>query len=484
MKRNLVRSCSIFIAILLFLFSFSSCVPKSSAKPDNQFYKKFSLKSNAIISPEALQKDKANYVGHVDDSFKIHFEKPTTVNTIVLSEKGDEILSFEISYYNPETKEMETIYKQDKVGSFRYCAFPEIETTDIEVKILKTKAEEFKLNEIDVLYATTNRKDLRVSSYVIVDTALDKKRLDAKHFETITDILLFSALRFDEQGNIVENELTFGDKKIKGKEAIKIALENIKSICGEKEPTIYLNLLGPDGDVNTKEEKHNIVFDEYADKFIANLVELTEEFNIDGISFDYEYPYKSKGWKTYSDFLVNLKNQLPEGKKIAIAVGPWGKTLTKKAQKCVDVLEVMTYDLFDDDGYHATFQGAVDGMHYMTKTGYSLSQCDLGLPFYGRPTGRYAFWPSYSDVYEQMGKFQNVVPMDAKVKVNEDGKEIEKEVGDNYYNSYQMIYDKTAYALDYGVGGLMIWHYACDVPVDTGLSLFDAIHQALLDRTI
>ena len=50
------------------------------------------------------------------------------------------------------------------------------------------------------------------------------------------------------------------------------------------------------------------------------------------------------------------------------------------------------------------------------------------------------------------------------------------------FNSVQMIKDKTAFANDYGLGGVMVWHYTCDVPYEDDLSLFKAIQTSLNTR--
>ncbi len=46
-----------------------------------------------------------------------------------------------------------------------------------------------------------------------------------------------------------------------------------------------------------------------------------------------------------------------------------------------------------------------------------------------------------------------------------------------YLNSAQMIADKTAFAIDAGLGGIMIWHMTCDLPYDNEFSLFKSIND-------
>lgn len=83
----------------------------------------------------------------------------------------------------------------------------------------------------------------------------------------------------------------------------------------------FTSIFRTDGDVDTKEEKHNQVFEEHADTLIAEIQNLLNTFDVDGVAFDYEYPYKNSGWKAYSKFLVALDKAIPD-KKISISLAP------------------------------------------------------------------------------------------------------------------------------------------------------------------
>ena len=86
------------------------------------------------------------------------------------------------------------------------------------------------------------------------------------------------------------------------------------------------------------------------------------------------------------------------------------------------------------------------------------------------------FWGNYKDVAGVLSP-SNVYLYDEPY-VNLDGT---TGTAANYFNDRQMIYDKTQYAIDLGLGGIMIWHMACDTP-DAGLSLTTAIYDAIADR--
>ena len=203
---------------------------------------------------------------------------------------------------------------------------------------------------------------------------------------------------------------------------------------------------------------------------------------MDGVAFDYEYPYKNSGWKAYSKFLVALDKAIPD-KKISISLAPWGGKLTDDAKAAVDNYEWMSYDLFDDDGYHAPFSVATDTADFLNASGYDLQKSALGLPFYGRPTDKSEIWTNYYECAERLGKYGNLDTAPLKTTLLEGGETTEETVTTpRYLNSYQMVFDKAAFAYDYGFSGMMVWHYACDAKADTGLSLFEAIAEAILSR--
>ena len=46
------------------------------------------------------------------------------------------------------------------------------------------------------------------------------------------------------------------------------------------------------------------------------------------------------------------------------------------------------------------------------------------------------------------------------------------------FNTPELIYEKTKWAAETGLGGVMIWRYGCDVPAENERSLFNTITSA------
>ncbi len=479
MKKTVTKKAlSILLTILLLVLCLCSCTKKVQ-KTD--FFSQYSIKSTAMFKTAEGESKKAAFSGKDGDYMDIVFQNPVSLNTLVLSEKGSEITEFEILV--KENGEFTSIYKQDAVGDLRYCAFEGDITTDaVRVQVLKTRSGSFKITNADVLSVKHTRDNFRITAYAVADTIQSPGSIDPAHMEVVTDMILFGAAVFDESGHVKFNSFEINGEPQSGEDVLRTAIDNIRAASGENMPHLYINILGPDGDVDTKEEKHNVVFKEHADTLCKELKDMLDTFGADGIYFDYEYPYKSSGWKAFSRFLVQLDTAVGD-KKIGTALGPWGGALSADAKAAVDFCEIMTYDMFDDDGYHATFKVGTDGVNFAQKKGYDLQKCTLGVPFYGRPTDRSAVWTNYNEAADRLGRFGNVDTAPIDVTVWENEQNVDKTMDTpRYLNGYQMILDKTAFAYDYGMGGMMIWHYACDAKTDTDMSLIDAMAKAIAAR--
>lgn len=302
-------------------------------------------------------------------------------------------------------------------------------------------------------------KDFRVTAYIIGDRILGKD-LDSSHLSQVTDLILFSVAGFNEKGDL---EIT---------ENLEPALENIRSNAKSLNPDlrIYINLLGPSSQTDSDDwnDQMNDLSERYTNAFKTgklegNILDLLKKYSLDGVFFDYEFPLKSKYWRAYDEFLISLDSVLGDDYKIGVALADWNAKQSKKAIAVTDFVEVMAYDLWDDDGNHATMDIATKAMQAMIKKGYKKSQLDLGVPFYARPTTKDGYWYDYSSYAD---------------KIDKNGLFDDNETGLTFsFNTYSLIAQKTQWAIDNGFGGIMVWHYSCDLPADNDLSLFNAIYN-------
>lgn len=459
------------ISVILSLFiilSLASC--QSTIKTDK--IDDFSVMKDAEII--------GNLKGQVasEGSFiEVRFPEETTFDTVVLKEKDNQIDKFSI-WIEDENGEYQSIYQQDRVGEYRYCEIGEHTAKSLKICINSSNESQYNLKSIDVLNVKENKnEDFRITSYLVCQWFYGNENIDTKKMNTLTDIILFGVARFDENGNVYLQDLDINGEMVDGETIFNDIIKDIKET--NPDAKIHCNILGPDGvDSDDKERLHSLAFVDNGDTLTKNILNLLETYEFDGIFFDYEYPYKPESVNDYSDYLVKLDSQLGDY-ILGAAFSHWSSNISKDAIKVLDRVEIMAYDNMGEYNAHAEFAtvGGAMAVKDFIKRGYDLSKCDLGLPFYGRTHGGEEAWPSYAQIAGDLenNPFKNTVAKSYMNGVTS---------GDitTSFNGVQMIKDKTAFANDYGLGGVMVWHYTCDVDYESDLSLFKAVQTALETR--
>lgn len=426
-----------------------------------------------------------------DNNVNISFEEPTTFNTVVLKEEGDVIREFSFYYTDEEGKE-HFIYKQDLVEEYRYCSFPTITTTNLRIEVKGLEDKEWNISDVEIYnMGGTYDKDFRVTAYVVSQYTYKKDSIDKDHFKAITHVNLISTVYFSAEGDIYFLDNYIDGVLVDGKKIFETSLANIREVA-EEGTTIVATLLGQDRNGSGLDQIaiHESAFTKYKDNFIKNALEFREKYDLDGLSFDYEYPNTIQEYENMFETCRTLKEKMPAGSIMTIALGTWSLQkpfiFDKELMECVDWVESMNYDEMAEDphDYHSTFSTSCYkffkkirsmnesfGDNSVTYT--DLKDVNLGMPFYSRPLDGRGYWGDYKYVAESLGKYQNV-----KYDEYHNGELLPP----TYYNSYQMIYDKVTYCIDQGFGGVMIWHYSCDVKWESELSLWHAIYDAVSSR--
>lgn len=396
---------------------------------------------------------------------KVTFQSEVEINTLVFNEKTATVQSLEI--WAPSGESSELIYKQDELGGIRYCYLDNIKVTELTVKA--SAYGKYCINRFEAYNIPREQNDFRVTTYLSVSEYLANPKPEG--ISHVTDIIFFGTGNYNELGDITYDL-----------PVIESAIAAIKEIRGDNMPKIYVNFLMASDVKNTTEMKGEDFFEmlqrramlDNGAKLIANFKQFAELAEVDGISFDYEFPYSLAAYKVYSDFLVQLKAAMPN-KLLTIAVAPWGLHYSKAAIAAVDVFQVMAYDLMDKRGNHCGWENTcVSAIKYMTGRGFPTKKLNLGVGFYSRPVDYGAYWGSWASDYQKLSKFSNYVAEEF-VSTDFSGKPFL--VKGRWYNGVNMIKDKTAFAYDKGVGGMMIWHYNCDVEYDNERSLLRAMNS-------
>ena len=428
---------------------------------------------NLAADAEFMRQD-----NEVEESALLQLQGKKKFNTIALSEKTDTIAAFEL-YIDGEL-----VYANDRIGNFRYCALSRtFETDQVRIRVTKRDNENWSLHKPQVyMVEQTCADDFEVMSYIYTAKALQLDEEDKKIISATTQFNLFSSLYLSADGDVYFKPHTLADgREFSGEDAFRQAIANIRQF--HPQASIVATILGSEdlfGDGLDQEARHDAAMTDSADKLIANVLKIIDDYGLDGIAFDYEYPHNLITNLHYGDFLKKLKLAMPQGKQLNCAFSLWNLTVfgtfPHSKLQYVDRIELMTYDGFDEYGDHSSFYTmCAEALAQLQSKGIDLAKVHLGLPFYSRPIDSGAFWGNYSDVCDQLGIYGNSLMQTIRI----DGQEYEQLC---YYNSRQLIFDKTSYAIDAGAGGVMIWHYGCDTK-DDSLSLYGAIAQAIADRS-
>ena len=303
----------------------------------------------------------------------------------------------------------------------------------------------------------------RVTTYIRGDYVQSVESLYCEDFDIITDVILFECASFDSEGNVNID-----------KEKLETALTNIRNVIADRDVNISLNLLGPGGytDSDVWEDQMEAQSDEHNKAFTSgvledNIITVLDKYGFDGVHFDYEYPLSLKAWHYYNNFLVSLDKKLGDY-TLGVAGNDWNIKFSTKALAAIDTFEIMLYDMNDADGKHSTYEDMVSMVRKVGFYGIPLEKVNIGLPFYSRPTDLSGYWYGYNSCYDGIDE-------NGWYHCNNTGK-------DFWFNTPDVIAQKTDFAIKNGYGGVMIWHYNCDLPSTHEDSLLRAIGKTVQEN--
>lgn len=195
----------------------------------------------------------------------------------------------------------------------------------------------------------------------------------------------------------------------------------------------------------------------YRNAFVSNMINFVNQYGLDGIDIDWEYPDAGASANNYLTLMTQLSTEMHNRGKLltAAVVGINGASILNGVFNVVDFLNLMAYDY--DNFQHSTYSYAQQSLSYWKGRGLPASKAVLGVPFYGRPT-----WESYAALVAR-------------------GASPYADVFDNVgYNGITTIKSKTNLAFDQG-NGIMIWELSQDA---TGAnSLLSAINEVVVQRS-
>lgn len=462
---------------------------------------------------------------------EITFSEPVSFNTVVLRENGNYISGFgfvlpdEDGNYPADMKSSSFYRQQDRIERYRYCTFErQTDVTEFRIWFGGTDAgKALSIAEAEVYDVTEKEQDFRVFNYYTpqdlqyMETA---DLLDDFRHDTIADVILISFAFWDENGGIVyaedpKNYDTSDPDYDRETDQFRFVGEH-PDPDGYYDEAIDKVRAAVDGYAAESGRKINICIDFYPKDtskhglpanetaLVQSIKQLiADDDRVDGIDIDWEYPTSAYEWKVYGDMLVEARKMLDasgKDKYISLALTAGSVTLTQEHIDAVDFVQMMAYDRFDImDGNHSSFRsGAYSSMRYFVNIGFKPSQLVLGIPLYGRPTSWDTVWTNYGygdTVYSTQGKdpytywdniqwlYYDGTNLDGNIKYDNEFMQV-------WVNGAALIADKTAYVIEQGFAGVMLWRestdYAWDAVDGNGmpLSALRSIYDTACDRIV
>lgn len=287
----------------------------------------------------------------------------------------------------------------------------------------------------------------------------------------LTHIFFYCGINFDGNGNVFLGDGTLSSDALKNKEdALALVIECLREVC--RADVKISMVIG----TNTGAPRNNAAMDGNRETFISQLISFANKFGFDGIDIDYEFPVTDYDYSVFDFFLIRLKERMTaemnvkDAALLSCAFGTRDINYSDKAKESLDFINVMTYDIADQDGYHSSFWGCgPQAAVYYESIGVDREKINLGIPFYG--TQIHALMEQYGYAgFTEYDYYQNIYYCDGYTY------NIPTPV---YFNSPAMVRDKTAYALLSGMGGIMVWHTTADIEYESEFSLWRAVETAL-----
>ena len=143
--------------------------------------------------------------------------------------------------------------------------------------------------------------------------------------------------------------------------------------------------------------------------FVADCKRVVDEYGLDGLDFDWEFPHTDEEVANYINLFKDVREALGDDKLVTAAAGFWGNGFDlKAAMQYLDYINLMTYDMGWQAPYHHTsvHRSPLSGVCTLDEAldscrakGLMPEDIVLGLAFYGRgDDNNFKGWTSYRDI--------------------------------------------------------------------------------------
>lgn len=271
--------------------------------------------------------------------------------------------------------------------------------------------------------------------------------------------------------------------------------ENLKQIAGLKKQSPKLKICLSIGGYGMESEGFSQMARDAEKRkaFAKDCKRVLDQYNIDGIDIDWEYPTLSPNGltshpddtKNYTLMMKEIRKAIGKDKLLTLASSSGGECLNlKDLYPIVDYVNIMSYDLGTPPYHHSALYKSEhtsdvwddEAVTLHKLKGFTVDKLVLGVPFYGHGDGtQVPGWVDYNQLITIKDKFTERWDDKAKVPylVDNTGTFV-----CTYDNAKSLGY-KCKYVKEKGLKGIMYWRYDAD---DANGTLRKAVYNGLMDK--
>jgi chitinase len=250
--------------------------------------------------------------------------------------------------------------------------------------------------------------------------------------------------------------------------------ESLRTIANLKHTNPNLKILLSIGGWGSGRFSEMAADDSLRNSFATDCARVVNEFGIDGIDIDWEYPTSAAAkisnspddTKNFTLLMRDIRKAIGNDKLLTLASAASAKYVDFVAiGQYIDFVNIMTYDMDEVPKHHsALYRSELTGEMSCEESvaahinaGVPISKIVLGMPFYGRARGNLGRAANYSKIIT-LSEYKTMWDDVAKCPylVDSNG-----EIVCTYENP-QSIEIKCRYIADKGLRGAMYWEYSCD----------------------
>ena len=208
--------------------------------------------------------------------------------------------------------------------------------------------------------------------------------------------------------------------------------------------------------------------------FAADCKKVVDQFGLDGIDMDWEYPTSSSGrissspddTKNFTLLMRDIRNAIGKNKLLTFASPSNARYVDfKDVEPYIDFVNIMTYDMGNPPVHHTalfrsenTRRSSAEGVDAHIAAGIPVNKLNLGMAFYGRAT---------HDSIPNSIDYKNIIKLTGFSQQWDDVSKTPYLSDDNgkmvvTYDDARSIASKCEYLLEKGMLGAMYWEYNGD----------------------